>query len=375
MKKGLLQEAKREGTSLLQSTSIVDCWVSSVFTSSGQGTDLEIQVNLAVEETTPYKKMIVGFFYRLVDFSVLAHSFVFEAAIAIMAVEPFGFTATSTGLAVAILLSWRSRQRRTLSKSGAAVGFVVGLAIVSTGMRGLILFYFYQLGTWATKYKLQQKMKLDETVEQGAERGATQVLCVSIIALLLSLFHAIYCGPELSIDFSSSKNHSLASHLTCGIMAHHATSLADTLASEMGILAKKSPFLITRPWKRVPPGTNGGVTINGLLWSLVGGFLIGLLYVITDWMGGTLPVHLFAIISFASVCGLLGSLLDSFLGAVAQVTYFDTQMKKVAHTSRGGPATQLICGFSLLTNEQVNLVSTALATLLGGWVLAPIFFS
>ncbi|GAX10559.1 hypothetical protein FisN_2Lu589 [Fistulifera solaris] len=292
-----------------------------------------------------------------------------------MAVEPFGFTAVSIGLAVAVLLSWRSRRKRTLSKSGAVAGFTVGLALVSTGMRGLILFYFYQLGTWATKYKLQQKMKLDETVEQGSERGATQVLCVSIIALSLSLIHAIYCGPELSIDFSLSKNQSLASHLTCGILAHHATSLADTLASEMGIMANKSPFLITQPWKRVPPGTNGGVTITGLLWSLVGGLLIGILYVITDWVGGTLPVHPIATISFASVCGLLGSVLDSFLGAVAQATYFDTQIKKVVHTSRGGIAIQLISGTNLLTNEQVNLVSTALTTFLGGWVLAPIFFS
>jgi uncharacterized protein (TIGR00297 family) len=291
-----------------------------------------------------------------------------------MAVKPFGFTAVSTGLTVAVLLSWRSRQKRTLSKSGAVAGFVVGLVIVSTGMRGLILFYFYQLGTWATKYKLQQKMKLDGTVEEGAERGATQVLCVSIIALSLSLIHAIYCGPELSIDFSLSKNQSLASHLTCGIIAHHSTSLADTLASEMGILAKKSPFLITRPWKRVPPGTNGGITVTGLLWSLVGGFLIGVLYVITDWVGGTLPVHTIATVSFASICGLLGSLLDSFLGAVAQITCYETQMKKVVHASRGGHAIQPICGTNLLTNEQVNLVSTALITLLGGWLLAPIFF-
>ena len=294
-----------------------------------------------------------------------------------MTVEPFGITAVSTGLIVASLLAWRSRRKRTLSRMGASAGFVVGLAIVSTGMRGLILFYFYQLGTWATKYKLKHKVKLDATVEPGAERGATQVLCVSVIALSLSLIHVIYCGTERAIDFSSSSpDHSLASHLTCGIIAHHATSLADTLASEMGILANETPFLITRPWKRVPPGTNGGITFTGLLWSVMGGWVIGVLCVITDWVGGTLPVHAFATVAYASMCGLLGSLLDSLLGAVAQVTYFDTEKKKIVHASRRGvPAIQPICGFNVLTNEQVNLVSTALTTFLGGWVMAPLFFA
>lgn len=239
-------------------------------------------------------------------------------------------------------------------------------------MRGLILFYFYQLGTWATKYKLKQKIKLDATAEQGAERGARQVLCVSVIALALSLIHAICCGPEHSIDFSS---HVLSSRLTCAIIAHHSTSLADTLASEMGILSSDKPFLITRPWKSVPPGTNGGVTRTGLFWSLIGGFLVGVLYVITDWLGETLPVYAVSTVSYASVCGLTGSLFDSLMGAVAQVTYYDTQMKKVVHTSHGVPEIKHVCGIDLLTNEQVNLASTAITTFLGGWVIAPFFFS
>jgi uncharacterized membrane protein len=65
------------------------------------------------------------------------------------------------------------------------------------------------------------------------------------------------------------------SALACSLIAHHATSLADTLASELGILSKGRPILITTG-RSVPPGTNGGVTLMGTGCSALGGFIIGL---------------------------------------------------------------------------------------------------
>jgi uncharacterized protein (TIGR00297 family) len=74
------------------------------------------------------------------------------------------------------------------------------------------------------------------------------------------------------IDFANDPR---TSALACSLIAHHATSLADTLASELGILSKGRPILITT-LRRVPPGTNGGVTLLGTGCSALGGVIIGL---------------------------------------------------------------------------------------------------
>ena len=50
--------------------------------------------------------------------------------------------------------------------------------------------------------------------------------------------------------------------LSCMYISHYACANGDTWASEVGILAKASPRLVTSLFTReVPPGTNGGMSI------------------------------------------------------------------------------------------------------------------
>ena len=289
--------------------------------------------------------------------------------------DPFSIKANCIGLTVATLLSWRGRRKKSLTVAGSVTAFFVGYLLVATGMRGFNLFVFYYLGTKATRYKHDQKAKIDGTITSksgSTARGPSQVLACSLLAVILSLVHVIYCGKEQSIDFSKQE---FASTLTCGVCAHHATCLADTLASELGILNKRrKPILVIKPWKTVPHGTNGGVSLLGTVFSALGGCLIGISTIFFDLISGISCHQKLNMIFFATCCGLTGSLIDSILGATVQTTYYDSVTKKVYQFNDDRPSsTKAVAGVNILSNEQVNLVSVAITTWLG-MVLAPLFF-
>lgn len=298
--------------------------------------------------------------------------------------KPFGVKATIVATVVATLLSYRAAiRKKSLTKGGAVAAFAVGfLSLWAAGLRGFNLLVFYQIGTMATKYKKEIKLQIDGTLANSKNasgnvqaRGPGQVLACSLIAVILGIIHGYECGEERPIDFVNER---LASSLTCGMLAHHATCLADTLASELGILSKSRPVLVTQPWRTVPTGTNGGITRMGCFWSVLGGFLIGLSTILFDWMAGNLSISaVLPILTFTSTCGLVGSLIDSVLGATLQQTFYDPDTKRVyQEDDKQKPASaKCLIGMNVLTNEQVNLASVAVTTGLGGWILGPMIFS
>lgn len=95
-------------------------------------------------------------------------------------------------------------------------------------------------------------------------------------------------------------------------MFHFATSLGDTLASELGILAKTSPVSILT-FKKVPPGTNGGITVPGLVWSMLGGTVMGATAVVDLLIESSITSsQALQLVSRASMAGLAGSLVSCF---------------------------------------------------------------
>ncbi|KAJ3551505.1 hypothetical protein NM688_g4666 [Phlebia brevispora] len=141
--------------------------------------------------------------------------------------------------------------------------------------------------------------------------------------------------------------------------------LGDTLASELGILSPSPPRLITT-LKAVPPGTNGGVSFNGLLHSAGGGMLMGVTMGLsllvessqcrTEWRTALLPL-----LGWGSFAGLAGSLLDSLLGATVQRTKYSLKTKRILTDDGPAPGpdvpVRVISGLDILTNNQVDLLS------------------
>jgi len=297
--------------------------------------------------------------------------------------EPFGLPACLCALTGATALAIRAHKKQSLTTTGCIAGFAVGGLLVVTGLRGINLFVFYHLGSMATKVGKSRKAKMDASVATHAVRGAKQVLAVSVIACGISLYHALVYGSECPLDF---EKYPTQSQLACAVLAHHATSLGDTWASELGMLISSSssvdsknktpvswPILVTQPWRRVPPGTNGGITLLGTVYTMLGGLVMGLTTVVLDVISGISTPNVLATLVYGAVCGGIGSLVDSLLGATVQVTYCDTTSQQIVHSLT--PRAKHICGRDILTNEQVNFVSVALTTVLGGWVLAPAIYS
>lgn len=90
-----------------------------------------------------------------------------------------------------------------------------------------------------------------------------------------------------------------------------ATATADTWATETGVRSHgKTINLKTR--EAVKPGTDGGVSLRGTLFSLIGALLIG--FFASQGLRSE-PILVFSSIAAA---GFLGCLIDSYIGAVLQ---------------------------------------------------------
>jgi len=151
-------------------------------------------------------------------------------------------------------------------------------------------------------------------------------------------------------------------------LGHFGCCLGDTLASELGILSRSKPILITT-LKPVPPGTNGGMSVGGTLASVIGGAVMGLTMsacLILEssrcretWMSIVLTTTLLGAMS-----GGTGSLVDSILGATIQQTKFSETKKLILQDESipTGPI-KVISGLDILTGNQVNVVSSVFTTI------------
>jgi len=86
-----------------------------------------------------------------------------------------------------------------------------------------------------------------------------QVLCNGGMGCLLAALYILDVGVgELPVNFNVNYR---ASWLSLGILGTFACANGDTWASEVGSVIGGDPHLITT-WKKVPRGTNGGVSIG-----------------------------------------------------------------------------------------------------------------
>ena len=129
--------------------------------------------------------------------------------------------------------------------------------------------------------------------------------------------------------------------------------LADTLASDIGVLSKSEPINILT-FKKGERGLSGNISFLGLTSALIGSLLIGTIY----YIGMDKSITSFIIIILS---GFLGSLIDSILGASIQVKYKCTKCKKITERKEHcGKKTNYYKGIKWIDNNLVNLLSNAI---------------
>jgi len=276
------------------------------------------------------------------------------------------------GIVLSGLIAFAAYKRGSLSRSGVLGAMIVGTAIFGFGgwAWGLVLITFFVLSSLLSKYKEALKEQVAaEKFDKGSQRDLGQALAnAGAGALIAVLFYFI---PD--------------TRLLAAFVGAMATVNADTWATEIGVLSKQSPRLITT-WQRVEPGTSGGVSVQGTLATLAGGLVIGLaafgLIALEGGLGGagfaryggSIGSLALPLLGIAALGGLAGSLFDSLLGATLQAIYWSEPRQKETEKriDPDGTPNRLLRGFRWLNNDLVNFTSSAFGGLVAAlvWMLA-----
>jgi uncharacterized protein (TIGR00297 family) len=250
--------------------------------------------------------------------------------------------------------------QQALSASGVAGAILVGTLIFGMGgwEWGLLLIAFFVSSSWLSHYRRADKEGVAEKFTKGSRRDIGQALANGGLGAILAVAFARYPEPLLFAAF-------------VGVMA---TVTADTWATELGILSRVPPRLITSG-DVVAPGTSGGVTSLGIWASVAGALLIGtvataLMQVVSLLNGNGWSIRAISYTLLATVGGLVGSLFDSLLGATLQGIYYCDYCAKETEspTHHCGRTAQPLRGWAWLNNDVVNF----LASLVGGLAAASL---
>jgi len=210
------------------------------------------------------------------------------------------------------VLSALAYRRDILTWDGSLAAFVVGMVIGIFGdVTWLFLLLFFLLSSFiATRYRFALKEAMG--VQEGArgERRSTNVLANGIAPMAVAAISLV-----LPAEFPKT---------IAGVvfLATLAVAGADTLASEIGVLSRRT-YLITT-LQPVPPGTDGGISSLGqlcaigaaLYTALVGWFVLSYVSRMYDLMPTVPEAPAFLVIPV--VVGFIGCQIDSVIGATLE---------------------------------------------------------
>jgi len=203
---------------------------------------------------------------------------------------------------------------RGVTTGGALAGFAIALAVyLSSGVGGFLVLVSVFVVAWiTTKIGYQRKQQLG-TAENARGRCAAQVVANLGVAAAFCILAKLTGRAILSI----------------AAMAAFAEAAADTAGSECGQALSRRAYMITtlRP---VVAGTNGGISLPGTFASVVAAIIV-------TSMAAGMGILPSSAIPIAVLAAVLGTFLDSLLGATLETLGFlNNNAVNLAGTSCAG---------------------------------------
>jgi uncharacterized protein (TIGR00297 family) len=178
---------------------------------------------------------------------------------------------------------------------------------------------YLALGSLVTRLGFRRKQEQGLAEARGGRRGPENVWGSAATGAALAVLTVLPSAPVLLLKI--------------GFAASFAAKLADTFGSEIGKRWGRRTVLITS-LKPVPPGTEGAISLEGTLASLIGS---GLMALVMQQLGLLIGAGAWLLVT---VIGLVATVLESLIGAGLQQRW------------------------RWLSNELVNALQTLIAALL-----------
>ena len=199
----------------------------------------------------------------------------------------------AVGLLINIIMGVVAWRAGAVRKSGLEVGILLGTCIfVGVGWQGfMILVTFFVLGSVLTRMGYAQKREMGAAEEQEGARGASHALANAGFATAFAIAYWLLREPMWLLAY----------------VAAFATASMDTAGSELGPLYGRRTLSL-KNLKPVPPGTEGGVSLEGTIAGIIAAGFVALI-------GAFLFLIPMTHVALVVVGALAGNLYEGVLGA------------------------------------------------------------
>ncbi len=255
------------------------------------------------------------------------------------------------GVGISFMFARLSFGLKFLNGSGSVCTFLLASTIFSIG--GVVwtvpILTFFFLSSILSKVGKARKKKFDLIFEKGSQRDMGQVVANGGV------------GWILMIAYPFLPNESWRDLFYFGYLGTMAAVQADTWATEIGTMIRNPKPISIVNFKPVPAGTSGGITVIGTSGALLGALVIAA----SGWLSNMTLVDSVGwakVLLAVSLAGLVGSLVDSYIGATLQAQYYDEHRDKITekthHQNEDGTLVpnQLIKGVRWIDNDFVNFM-------------------